>query len=67
MDLDFGESVAKKEKKNMSELFNSMKLKKLQREDPASIAAEIGIIKSLNGKISVNELAAKGVKISLKD
>ena len=27
----------------------------------------MGIIKSLNGKISVNELAAKGVKISLKD
>jgi len=29
MDLDFGESVVKKEKKNMSELFNSMKLKKM--------------------------------------
>jgi hypothetical protein len=54
----------------MDQLFNKLQFKKQQREDPNSVeqtVVSLGMVKALHTKITANELAAKGVKLSLKN
>lgn len=54
----------------MNQLFNKILIKKQQREDPNQIensVASYGLIKAMHTKITANELAAKGIKLSLRN
>jgi len=54
----------------MNLLFNKIQFKKQQREDPSNLehtVVNLGMIKAMHTKITANELAAKGIKISIKN
>ena len=54
----------------MDLLFNKIQNKKQQREDPSSVEQNVinlGLVKAMHSKITANELAAKGIKLSIKN
>lgn len=53
----------------MNQLFNKIQIKKQQREDPNLVeqtVINLGLVKAMHTKITANELAAKGIKLSIK-
>lgn len=59
-----------KEKKEMGFLLKKLNNKKQQREDPTSVENQVislGMVQGLSKQISANELAAKGIKLSIKN
>ena len=53
----------------MNQLFNKINIKKQQREDPSQVEQSVinlGLVKAMHSKITANELAAKGIKLSIK-
>lgn len=54
----------------MNQLFNKIQIKKQQREDPNLVeqtVINLGLVKAMHTKITANELAAKGIKLSIKN
>lgn len=54
----------------MGMLFKKIIDKKQQREDPTLIENQVlnlGVVQSLSKQISANELAAKGIKLSIRN
>eukprot|EP00347_Sterkiella_histriomuscorum_P004010 403362094 len=67
-ELDLG--VSNNQKKDMSQLFSKIQNKKQMQNQPIENSiVSMGLVQGLNGKskISANQLAAKGIKLSIKD
>jgi hypothetical protein len=61
-ELDFGLDV-KREKKDMGQFLRKVTLNKNQESN----LEKMGFIQNLYKKLSLNELAAKGIELSVKD